>query len=296
MSQALEAGMLVCFGISWPMSLIKNIKAHTAKNMSIGFILLIIAGYISGIVAKLCSHTYGYILLVYGVNLVIVTMNLVVYFVNRRYDLNGENDNEIEGEINMKTTCAEAALSAAAKEKLGEFHSLNVTAEPNGIVFFGSGRFSGIDMAERGRELGIEQPVYNRSLPDLTVESAFGALDECVCELSPSQVLVGLGEEDIGRDGFDAERFIEDYRWLLYELHRSTDSKIFIVSIVSPLGIADEVNARLRRLAEDTGCTYVDATGIMDDAHPGVKLAELLRMFTRTHPITFCEAMRIGTR
>lgn len=86
MSEALEAIMLLCFGFSWPMSLVRNIKAKTAKNMSLGFILLIIAGYIAGISAKLFSHNYGYILIVYAYNLVVVGANLVVYFINCAYD------------------------------------------------------------------------------------------------------------------------------------------------------------------------------------------------------------------
>ena len=49
MKEALEAIMLICFGLSLPISLIKNVKAKSAKNMSFRFILLIIIGYIAGI-------------------------------------------------------------------------------------------------------------------------------------------------------------------------------------------------------------------------------------------------------
>ena len=52
-TELLETVMLVCFGISWPVSLIRNVRARTAKGMSLGFILLIIAGYIAGIAAKI---------------------------------------------------------------------------------------------------------------------------------------------------------------------------------------------------------------------------------------------------
>ena len=55
MTEVLESVMLICFGLSWPISVVKNIKAHTAKNMSLKFILLIIAGYIAGIAAKYTS-------------------------------------------------------------------------------------------------------------------------------------------------------------------------------------------------------------------------------------------------
>ena len=86
MPQILEATMLICFGFSWPMSVYKDIKAKTAKSMSLPFILLIVTGYIAGIAAKLWTHTINYVLVVYVLNLLIVSSNVVVYFINRRYD------------------------------------------------------------------------------------------------------------------------------------------------------------------------------------------------------------------
>ncbi|MBP3410734.1 MAG: hypothetical protein J6J78_04370 [Clostridia bacterium] len=86
MTELFESVMLICFGLSWPMSVVKNIKAHTAKSMSLPFILLIITGYIAGITAKICSHNYSYVLAIYVINLVFVSANLVVYFINRNYD------------------------------------------------------------------------------------------------------------------------------------------------------------------------------------------------------------------
>lgn len=82
----LEATMLICFGLSWPLSLYKNIKAKTAKNMSLQFTLLIITGYIAGITSKVISHNINYVLIIYLFNLVIVSANIVVYFINKRLD------------------------------------------------------------------------------------------------------------------------------------------------------------------------------------------------------------------
>ncbi|AEE16996.1 hypothetical protein [Treponema brennaborense] len=90
MSQLLETLMLVCFGFSWPMSVYKNIKAGTAKSMSLPFILLIVGGYIAGISAKLISHNYSYVLIVYVLNLAIVSTNIVVYFINLKRDKEAE--------------------------------------------------------------------------------------------------------------------------------------------------------------------------------------------------------------
>jgi len=86
MPQILETAMLVCFGFSWPMSLVKNIKAKTAKSMSLKFIILIMLGYIAGIAAKIISGQINYVLIVYIINLAVVSMNLGVYFINRKHD------------------------------------------------------------------------------------------------------------------------------------------------------------------------------------------------------------------
>ena len=86
MIEIFESVMLICFGLSWPMSVVKNIRAHSAKAMSLPFILLIIVGYIAGITAKICSGNYSYVLLIYVLNLAFVATNLVVYFINRRSD------------------------------------------------------------------------------------------------------------------------------------------------------------------------------------------------------------------
>ncbi len=92
MVEAFESIMLICFGLSWPMSVIKNIRAHSAKAMSLPFILLIITGYIAGIAAKIMSGNFSYVLAIYFLNLLFVSANLVVYFVNLHYDHAGRAD------------------------------------------------------------------------------------------------------------------------------------------------------------------------------------------------------------
>ena len=86
MSSILETVMLVCFGFSWPLNLIKAYKAETAKGSSLPFILLIITGYIAGICAKLISGNINYVLIAYILNLVMVSLNLAVYFRNVSLD------------------------------------------------------------------------------------------------------------------------------------------------------------------------------------------------------------------
>ena len=68
------------------MNLIKAYKARTARSTSLPFILLIIAGYIAGISAKIALGNINYVLAAYLLNLAIVSLNLVVYFRNITLD------------------------------------------------------------------------------------------------------------------------------------------------------------------------------------------------------------------
>lgn len=93
MSSILETVMLICFGLSWPINVMKAYKARTTKGTSLWFILLIITGYIAGIAAKFLNPEYkfNYVLVVYFINLAIVSLNLVVYFRNKKLDAAQEN-------------------------------------------------------------------------------------------------------------------------------------------------------------------------------------------------------------
>ncbi len=86
MGSILETTMLICFGFSWPLNVIKAYKARTAKGTSLPFILLIIIGYVAGITAKIITNQINYVLIAYLLNLAIVSLNVVVYFRNVALD------------------------------------------------------------------------------------------------------------------------------------------------------------------------------------------------------------------
>lgn len=95
MGAILETVMLVCFGFSWPLNVIKAYKAKTAKGTSLPFILLIITGYLAGISAKLISGQVNYVLIAYLVNLTIVSLNVGVYFRNVSLDKKRMQESEV---------------------------------------------------------------------------------------------------------------------------------------------------------------------------------------------------------
>ncbi len=45
--------MLICFGLSWPISILKSLRTKYVRGKSLGFMTLVFVGYISGLSAKL---------------------------------------------------------------------------------------------------------------------------------------------------------------------------------------------------------------------------------------------------
>lgn len=86
MAEICETIMLICFGLSWPVSLIKNIKLKSAKGMNLQFILLIAFGYVAGITAKILNKQFNFVFAMYIINILMVSGNIVVYFINKRLD------------------------------------------------------------------------------------------------------------------------------------------------------------------------------------------------------------------
>ena len=98
MAEFLEIVMIVSFGASWPLNVIKSYKARTTKGKSIAFLLLIFFGYIAGITSKLVNETYmaafaqkWYVLVFYVLNLIMVGIDLILYFRNKKLDKATQN-------------------------------------------------------------------------------------------------------------------------------------------------------------------------------------------------------------
>ena len=84
--EVFEAVMVICFGLSWPMSVYKSWTSRTARGKSLTFELFILLGYISGIVGKLVSGSITYVFVFYILNTVMVTADILLYIRNARLD------------------------------------------------------------------------------------------------------------------------------------------------------------------------------------------------------------------
>lgn len=74
-----EILMLLCFAFSWPFSIIKALKTKMVIGKSPIFMIIIIIGYIMGIIHKLLYNN-DFVLYLYILNALIVSFDLFLYY------------------------------------------------------------------------------------------------------------------------------------------------------------------------------------------------------------------------
>ena len=82
----LEAGMLVCFGVSWPFNIHKSWTSRTARGKSLVFGFCVIVGYLLGLASKFISGDITYVVAFYVLDVIMVAIDLTLTFRNRRLD------------------------------------------------------------------------------------------------------------------------------------------------------------------------------------------------------------------
>ena len=83
----LETAMLICFAVAWPASIYKSWVSRTRKGKSLAFMLVIILGYILGMIKVARHNILGFMMLPYSINTLLVICDLVLYYRNYRLDI-----------------------------------------------------------------------------------------------------------------------------------------------------------------------------------------------------------------
>ena len=73
-----EAGMMVCFGISWPIAAYKTYKAKCVYGKSFTFSCLILTGYVCGIIHKLFFYR-DWVIWLYLLNMSFLIIDMLLY-------------------------------------------------------------------------------------------------------------------------------------------------------------------------------------------------------------------------
>lgn len=94
----LEALMIFCFGLSWPISIRKSLISRTAKGKSLFFEVFLLIGYACGIAKKIIEAAgllgvtpksdFIFVLgfFFYVLNFVEISIDVALYFRNKKLD------------------------------------------------------------------------------------------------------------------------------------------------------------------------------------------------------------------
>lgn len=84
-----EIIMLICFGCSWPVTILKTVKSKTVKGITPIFYYLVLIGYISGAIYKFFYH-FNYVFFLYIINIITVSTQLCLYYYYYNKEKNGD--------------------------------------------------------------------------------------------------------------------------------------------------------------------------------------------------------------
>lgn len=90
----MEMLMVICFGISWPINIMKAWKSRSTKGISLLFYAFILLGYIFALVGKLVliaanapapwyETVHWYVMFFYVLNTLMVACGIGIYFRNK---------------------------------------------------------------------------------------------------------------------------------------------------------------------------------------------------------------------
>lgn len=147
------------------------------------------------------------------------------------------------------------------EKEIKKYQTLNKLADNNGIIVFGGTDDKDIPLCELKQAFELKTKLYNRSISDLSINTAITIYDECVADLNPESVLLHIGAADLDFFIKDSSAFDKKYSELINHI-KSLDKKcdIAIISLNNPDETEDiaEMNKHLKYIAQSEQCEFGD--------------------------------------
>lgn len=86
--------MLLCFACSWPISIIKALRTKVVIGKSPVFMIIIIIGYVFGIIHKIMNN-FDFVTYLWAFNMFLVSVDLILYYIYI-----GKNKKELANKLN----------------------------------------------------------------------------------------------------------------------------------------------------------------------------------------------------
>lgn len=187
---------------------------------------------------------------------------------------------------------AEAALSQAQKvladwAQLGRYRDedAQIAAQPQAqrVVFLGDSITDGWGRRPNTGEFFPGRPYVNRGISGQTTPQMLVRFEQDVVRLHPAVVVIQAGTNDVaGNTGPETPETIEDNYRAMCAIARSSGIRVVLASVlpaarfpwrpaVQPVGKIRELNAWLRRFAQESGAVYLDYYAALADAQGGMR-------------------------
>lgn len=253
-----EAAMLICFGFSWPINVVKAYKARTAKGTSLAFIFLIITGYLAGITAKFLNGQLNYVLVVYFLNLAIVMTNVFVYFRNVRLD---NKKQSVQTKQKIYELQQKFKSNKTFQEEDMNYQELNTVAKKNAVILMGGDLDKQIPVAELAQSFDFNFQIYNRSEEKLSVKQARTFFQDNINAMEPEGIIIHLGDSDMNLFKTNSADFDKYYLTLLAAVKACNKScRIALVSVNNPNSdkTIAEMNRHIKALADSEKAVFIN--------------------------------------
>ncbi|WP_261305056.1 GDSL-type esterase/lipase family protein [Paenibacillus andongensis] len=189
----------------------------------------------------------------------------------------------------LQTVLKEIALlhvEFSKKNRLDSFGKLNLLAKKNGIVFVGDSITEGFPLYEMYQG---SKPIYNRGISGYTSLELLENLQEMVCDLEPSTVVLLIGTNDLGI-GNKPEEIIQRIEQICSDIKGKLPYACILVQSIYPIRNtehhkvasffeSDRNNEEIRRLnamiyemSNQLGLKYIDLYSKLGDKDGSLKI------------------------
>lgn len=172
------------------------------------------------------------------------------------------------------------------QQKVMNYRHLNHFVRPHQILFVGSSLMEQFPIYELLLDQQLPYTIYNRGIGGTTTFELLENMDACIYDLRPDYIYINIGTNDLNLPDYTEESLIARYRAILQGIREHLpEAKIFMLAYypVNPAvaennpwakaALAVRTNARInaaneavRKLAEETGATFLDLNeGIRDE-------------------------------
>lgn len=147
------------------------------------------------------------------------------------------------------------------EKELKQYQKLNELAKEGGIAILGNDDDKAIPLCELKQAFELDDNIYNRSVSDISVNSAKDIYKACIEELKPETLFLHIGSNDLNLFAKASGDFDLKYSELIKYIKASNSKcRIAIISLANPEGneTIAEMNKHLKYIAQTGQCEYGD--------------------------------------